>query len=78
MRRIKNDRLLLLKALRDHVEVSLENSEVESQFEADVAEMIMAMRDKRTVKQLKVVRKELDKWIKEMEEDRKLSEESVT
>jgi len=68
----------LLKALRDHVEVSLENSEVESQFEADVAEMIMAMRDKRTVKQLKVVRKELDKWIKEMEEDRKLSEESVT
>lgn len=68
----------MLKALRDHVEVSLENSEVESQFEADVAEMIMAMRDKRTVKQLKVVRKELDKWIKEMEEDRKLSEESVT
>jgi hypothetical protein len=67
-----------LKALRDHVEVSLENSEVESQFEADVAEMIMAMRDKCTVKQLKVVRKELDKWIKEMEEDRKLSEESVT
>lgn len=65
--RIKDNRLLLLKALRDHIDTSLDNAEINPNFESDVADMLTDMKEKKNVKRLKVIKKELDKWIKEME-----------
>lgn len=70
MHKIKKDRLLLLKVLRDHVKESLNNSEINPAFEEDVADMFLAIQDRKNVKQLKVVEKELEKWIDEMENQR--------
>jgi hypothetical protein len=60
--------------LRDYVEDSLVNSEIDPNLESDVAEMFADIQDRKTVKHLKCIKKELNKWIKEMEEDRELSE----
>jgi hypothetical protein len=73
MLRIKNDRLKLLKTLQSHVKVSLDNADVNPNLELDVAELIIVLREKKTVKMLKSVKKELDIWIKEMEFERKQS-----
>jgi hypothetical protein len=71
--RIRNNKLELLKVLRDHVSDSLVNAEINSNLESEVAEMIADMQDKKAVKLLKVAKRELDKWIKEME----LSENTI-
>lgn len=67
--RIKSSKLNLLKALQEDVDQALENADVNPSFEYDVAEIISTMRDKKTVKRLKVIKKELDKWIEEMEKE---------
>ena len=64
---LKKDRVLLLKAVRDHIKVSIDNADVNSNSEADISDMLLDMKDKKQLKQLKVVKKELDKWIKELE-----------
>lgn len=71
--RIRNNRLELLKVLRNHVSDSLVNAEINPNLESEVAEMIADMQDKKAVKLLRVAKRELDKWIKEME----LSENAV-
>ena len=65
MNRIKQDKLELLKALLEHVDESLENVEVNDALESEVEEMLIAMKDRKRVKQLKNIRKELNKWISE-------------
>ena len=64
---LKNNRLNLLKELRNYVKRTLKNSDMNPNSKADVSDMMMELQDRKTVRTLKVVRKELDKWIKEME-----------
>lgn len=64
MYRIKS-KLLLLKLLHDHVKLSLENSKVNPNSQSDMVDMVLAMKDKKTLRELKLIEKELKKWIKE-------------
>ena len=64
---LKNSRLNLLKELRNYVKKTLKNSDLNPNSKADVSDMMMELQDRKAVRTLKVVRKELDKWIKEME-----------
>lgn len=75
--RIKKDKLELLKVLKNHVDDSLINAEINPNVESEVAEMFADMQDRKTIKYLKCMKEELTKWIKEMEEERKLSENVV-
>ena len=75
--KIRKSRLDLLKALKDHVKESLDYAEVNDALESDVAEMFIDIRDKRRLKSLKVMFKELGGWIDEMEDEKKGISESV-
>lgn len=66
MLRIKNDKLSLLKAILSHIDTSLENSEINPELDYDVADMIMSMKEKKSIRELKVIKKELEKWILDM------------
>jgi hypothetical protein len=71
--KLKKDRLCLLQTLRDFVEDSLGYGETNVQLDSEVAEIITNLTDKRKMRTLKIVRKELQKWIHEIEESRSTS-----
>lgn len=82
MKNFKKDRVLLLKALRDLVSECMENNSINPDFERDVAEFLIEITDKKRFRRLKMVRRELDKFIEETisrqkleEDERKVNEE---
>ena len=70
----KKDKILLLKALRELVSEDMENSEINPYMDQEVSEFMIEITDKRRVRRLKSMRKELDKYIEEIEEERRLIE----
>ena len=73
MIKIKNNKLNLLKVILDHVKDSLVNTEINPNVESEVTEMFDHIQDRKEVKQLKLIQKELIKWIKDMESEVKSS-----
>ena len=71
-RKIKNNKVELLKALQDNVEEVLS---INPDLESEVAEMVSEMRNGRKVRYLKNICRETKKWIEELEEDDKRSKE---
>jgi len=66
MKNFKKDRVSLLKALRDLVTEDMDNaSSINPNWDQDVANFIMEIKDKRRIRRLKLIRKELDKFIEE-------------
>lgn len=72
MFKFKKDRVLLLKALRDLVNESMD---VNPLLEEDVSEFLTELTNKRNARRLKIIRRELDKWITEMIHQQKLQHE---
>ena len=64
---LKNNRLNLLKELRSFVKRILENSDMNPNSKSDVSDLMAILQERKSVRTLKIVRKELDKWIQEME-----------
>jgi hypothetical protein len=71
MNKFRQDRLVLLKALFGLVNEALDNSDINPYIEQDVAEFLTEIKDKRHKRNLKIIRRELDRWINECEEHRK-------
>ena len=74
MKNFKKSRLLLLKALRDLVSEDMENGSINPNFEQDVAEFFIEFTDKKRLRHLKMIRKEVDKWIEQMTSQEKMEE----
>jgi len=70
----KKDRVALLKALRDLVTEGIRNSDVSVDLDEEVAELLTEVKDRRRVRKLKTIRRELDKFIDEVVSQRKLLE----
>lgn len=71
----KKDKILLLKALRELVSEDMENSEINPYMDQEVSEFMIEITDKRRLKRLKSMRKELDKYIDEVTLEQKLMKE---
>jgi hypothetical protein len=67
MLKFKNNRLVLLKTLRELVSDAIENADINPVFEEDVSKLILDITDKRRVRRLKLIRKELDVFINDLD-----------
>jgi len=76
--KFKTDRLELLKELRALILQEMNNSKVNVDLEYDVAEFLTEVKDKRRLRRLKLVRRELDKWIDEMVDTKKEEKSNET
>ena len=76
MLKFKKDRVLLLRALRELVTENMDNADINSYLEEEVAEFIIEIKDKRRFRRLKLIRKELDKFIEETICQHKLMEKN--
>ena len=65
MLKFKNNKMLLLKALREIVTENMDHRLLETSIEQDVAEFLTEIKDKKRYRRLKSIRKELDRWINE-------------
>jgi hypothetical protein len=70
--KLKNNRLNLLKELRSHVKTILESSDMNPNSTSDISDMMLMLQERKTARTLKIMRRELDKWIQEIEEDHKI------
>jgi len=77
MLNFKKNKVLLLKTLRNIVTDEIDNASIDPSMEEEVAEFLTDVKDKRKVRQLKAIRKELDTFIKEVESSKKLQEEEM-
>jgi len=68
MMKFKNNKLELFKELRKLVTENLNNANVNVDLEYEVAELLTEITDKRKLRRLKLVRKELDKLIEQLSE----------
>lgn len=71
MMKFKKDKVELLKELRKLVTDNLDNAGVKVDLEYEVAELLTEVTDKRRFRRLKMVRRELDKWIDELASEQK-------
>jgi len=67
MLNIKKDKVSLLKAVDDLVSDHLSNASINPNLEAEVADFILEFTDKKRLRRLKLLQKELRKWIKELD-----------
>jgi hypothetical protein len=63
-----NSKLELLKVLHDHIQLSLKNADVNPKSRSDIMDMIWDMKDKKKLRDLKLINKKLEKWIKDYHE----------
>ena len=75
MFKFKKDRVLLLKALRELVAEDVKNSSIDPFLEEDVSDFLAEMRDKKRIRRLKQMQKELNDWIPELVSQEKMREE---
>jgi len=75
MFKFKKDRVLLLKALRELVAEDVKNSSIDPFLEEDVSDFLAEMRDKKRIRRLKQMQKELNEWIPELISQEKMREE---
>lgn len=66
MLKFKDNKLELLRELRRMLSDDINNVAVNVDLEEEVADFLTEVTDKRRARRLKLVRKELDKWIQEM------------
>lgn len=67
---LKKDRLALLEEVESFVDIWLKNVDVNINSKSDVSDFFRILQDKKKVKTMKIISKELKKWIAEMENDR--------
>ena len=67
---LKNNRLNLLKEIKSFVKTILENSDMNPNSKSDVSDMMAMLQERKSIRTLKIMRKEIDKWIQEMEEEK--------
>jgi hypothetical protein len=72
MHKFKKDRLVLLQTLRDLVKEEISNSSINDVLEYEVAEFIAEVKDRRRTRRLKQILKEVDKWIDDVDAERKI------
>lgn len=71
MLKFKDNKLELLRELRRMLTEDINNVDVNVDLQEDVADFLADVTDKRRHRRLKLVRKELDKWIEEMLQGKK-------
>jgi hypothetical protein len=71
MKNFKKNRIELLKAVQDFIKDNLDFSSVNADLESDAAEFITDLRDRKRIRQLKVLKHEVDEWMKELKTDNK-------
>ena len=71
MAKFKTDKVTLLKLLRNLVSEGIDNAKVNVELESEVAELISDLTDKRRVRRLKSLRRDVDKWIDELKDSKK-------
>lgn len=62
----KNNKKLVLKTLMELVKESIDNADINVDLEQDVAELLTEIKDKRRLRKLKSLKKELNDWIVEL------------
>jgi hypothetical protein len=72
----KKDKVSLLKALREVVTDNMEYGEINPQIDRDVADLMLELTNKKHLRRLKLIRKELDKLIDEVLTDENRKNES--
>jgi hypothetical protein len=72
MLNFKKNKVLLLRVLRDLVTEHMDNASINSYLEQEVAEFLIEIKDKRRIRKLKQIRKELDKFIEETKNNEEL------
>lgn len=75
--KFKNDRILLLRMLREIVKKQIEAGSLNTFIEEDVSNYLMDVTDKRQVRKLKKIMNEVDKWLKDMVKISKLEREET-
>lgn len=75
MFKYKEDRVLLLRALRDLVTENMDASSMNPFAEQDVAEYLTEVTDKRRARKLKYLRRELDQYIAEIVQQQSLEKQ---
>ena len=71
MAKFKTDKVTLLKLLRNWVSEGIDNAKVNVELESEVAELISDLTDKRRLRRLKALRRDVDKWIDELKDSKK-------
>jgi len=74
MLNFKKDRVLLLKALRDLVTEAVDDASISVELDEEVAEFLTKTKDKRRLRKLKMLRREVSKYIEEVASQKKLQE----
>jgi hypothetical protein len=67
--KIEKDKLKILNAVYDHIKEYLSYADINPDIESDVSEIFIQIKDKQKIKKLKNINKEIEKWIKNWEED---------
>lgn len=75
MFKFKKDRVLLLRELQQLVNESIDASKMNPQSDEEVSYYMIDVTDKRRARKLKVIKQELEKWIKEARHDKILREQ---
>lgn len=75
MKNFNKDRVLLLKELQKLVSQNLKYSNVNVYDDADVAEVVIELRDKKRQRLLKNISKAMDSFIKDFSKEQKMRDE---
>lgn len=70
--KFQNNKLELLKELHQLVSQQLDNAGVNVDLEYEVADLLTEVKDRKRQRRLNLVRRELDKWLKEIAEYKKV------
>jgi len=68
--KIKKDRLCLLQAIFKFIEKDLDIGSLNADLDSEVSEFVADFKDKKTVRELKIIHKELERWIDEIKTSR--------
>jgi hypothetical protein len=69
--KLKKDRLCLLQAIEKFIEKGLDLGSINAEIESEVSEFIADFKDKKSLRELKLIHKELKRWIDEIKDSRK-------
>lgn len=75
MFKFKKDRILLLKELHEIVKDAIEASSIDIYQEEEISDYMIEITDKRRIRKLKTINKEIDKWLNELTHEKVLKEQ---
>lgn len=76
MRKLEKNKMALLKALMDLVKENLNFADVREELDSEVAELITDLKDRKRLRRLKEIKRELEKLIVETVSFEKLREQT--